>query len=134
MLSSKQIDRCHVRLDDIFDIRKKKSILRDQQNLTWSGREHDIVQTGNQPIDISSGDFGVCDVAKAEPNNNSCYYTTWLGKEYIEPGEYILSITVYGNWGGYSKSYPYYLRLLFEGTNELNLTDVKEGNYIEKVR
>jgi len=131
ILPAKPIERCHVRLDDIFDIKKKKSIIRDQQNLTWSGREHNVVQTGNQPLDISSGDFGICDVAKAEPNNNSAYYTMWFGKEYIEPGEYILSLTVFGNRDGYSKSYPYNIKLIFEGSNEISLSGVNEGKFVE---
>ena len=132
---NKKIEHCHVRFDDVFHVKGKPPTPHDPQNLSWNARESVQLEYLNQPLDISAGDYGVCDIAIAKPDANSTYYLTWVSekvKEYIDsdpPVEYILSITVYGSLGGFSKKYPYHFTLIHEGGNEISLKDVREGEY-----
>lgn len=93
MMPNKQISECHVRLDDVFCI-KGKPIVHEPQNLYWNARENPKREYGNWSVPIAAGDYRICDVAVSPVSNNNVHFLTWMSdivKEYVEPGEYILS-------------------------------------------
>jgi hypothetical protein len=115
------VGNCYLRLDKIIDAANGKNILPNMQNLTWSAREHNPVQAGNQPISIIAGDFRVCDVAKTIHAHDKAELTMWFGIQVIAPGKYELAIKIYGDWRGNMISHPYYFLLDYEGGNKLRL-------------
>jgi hypothetical protein len=113
--TSENIEECYLRLDDIVDKNTNESIIEDVQKLTWSGREHNQIQSGKQPLLIGANDFSVCDVARTKIIRNEAYYTTWFGKQYIEPGEYKLTFSAFCTFRKHQKSYLYQAELSFDG-------------------
>lgn len=118
----KSIDNCYVRLDQVIEMNSKHNILENRQNLTWSAREHNPAQSGNQPIQVTAQDFRVCDIAKNVRAHEKIEFTLWFGALVIGPGKYELEIRVYGNWREHPINYPYSFVLEYYSQNKLVLT------------
>lgn len=115
----RNIEGCYLRLDQIIEITTKKDLLQNKQNLCWSGREHNPVQSGNQPIQVTAEDFRVCDVANNIPAHDKVEFTLWFERHFIDPGKYELAIRAYGRWMEHSINHPYYFILDYKGGNKL---------------
>ena len=119
--TSDNIENCFLRLDDIVDKETNKSIIEDGQKLTWSNKEHNRIQSGNQPLLITANDFGVCDIARTEINRNTSYYTTGFGHQKVKQGKYKLTLAVFGTFRKQPKSYMYQANLKYEGGNKMEI-------------
>ena len=118
---SENIENCFLRLDDIVSKDTNKSIIEDIQKLTWSSREHNQIQHGDQPLSISASDFGVCDVARTLLENNTAFFTTWFGEQHIDNGLYDLTICVLGTFKKHQKCYMYRVQMMFGGKKKIQL-------------
>jgi len=128
--TSAYIDDCFLELLRIVDLNINKQIVFEPQNLTWSGREQNNSQSGNQPITVYSGSPRWCDIALVSPSHHKAYYTTWFGlgleQTSIKPGSYRLTTKAHGKWQNHPIGYLYSVDLSFYPQNNLHLENVQK--------
>lgn len=124
--SAKDLIRCSLLLDNIYNFQNGK-IAKREQKLTWSGREQNQTQAGNQSLPIAATDHAVCDVAVASPSEGIAKYCQWFGNDKVREGKYILNLVVFGSWKDKSYHPKYRVALEFRGGNNISLSDVREG-------
>lgn len=116
-----EITDCFLRLDNVIEPNTGESLLHHEQRLTWSSREHNPAQSGNQPIVVTANDFRVCDIAKTISSESKAEFTMCSGGLTIPLGDYKLKLKVFGSWRGHQINYDYVFTLRYEGENRLRL-------------
>ena len=130
-MSNKKIENCYVSLDKVFNTKDNKPPERIQLYLMWNADLGEENQ--RKPMSISGGGRAVCDVV-IEAGNTTVYYLTWISekiKKSVNPGEYILCFTMFGDWDEFSKGHPYSCKMIVEQNYEVLLNDLQEGEYVK---
>lgn len=122
------IEESFIELVGILDLKTNQPIQIEKHRLTWSGRDQNRNQKGNELLTIQADSDAWCDVAVFVHVRKAAFYTTWFGLEHmrIDPGEYRLTLKAHGRWKNHSLSYLYLAYLQFDLPNDIRITRVEE--------
>ena len=118
-----------MKLQDFMEPMTNRSIKKfNHRNFDWGRGMNKDINSNNpvkEPITITTGDVGVCDVAVASPYGNIAEFTFWKRheSEVIEPGEYEVIVRVFGKWNGVQKRKDHSYILEYRGGNRINIRE-----------